>query len=403
MSEFLAAAAQAMSVPETLVQRSAEARAKASGSDVESVLSAWAGGTAVTAAVATPAPAAEAPAPESTAPATESAAPEPVPAAPAAQETVAAVASAPAVAVIEEPEEAVVAAPLSARTRLGARVGAVTGGVLALAGWVFSSQYLIGRAGVTGEAEELQTVVGVDPGSLVLAAMLISVAIGALVAGVTRLIPAWRGRGMRLRGSPLPSIAIGVLVGGLVGALAGAIISGLGTAPELPDDPTQIPLLPAIVWGLVVWLAGGWLIGVLVQAAGTPDGIDPTEAVEISAVRGRLAAAFSLPLLALVAITVLVLAFAFVFLSFPSYSPLTGTVIAGSILGFAALSASRPNMKVGLNELLVAAAGIGVAVVLIYAVLQTTGAGGHGEEEGEHAETTESTHAEGETAIGFRL
>ena len=52
MSEFLSAAAQAMNAPEVLVQRSAEARSKATGTPVEAILEAWAGG----AAAATPAP-----------------------------------------------------------------------------------------------------------------------------------------------------------------------------------------------------------------------------------------------------------------------------------------------------------------------------------------------------------
>lgn len=62
MSEFLASAAQKMGVPEALVKRSAEARAKAGGADTEAVLSAWAGGEAAPAATTTPAPAPEPPA-----------------------------------------------------------------------------------------------------------------------------------------------------------------------------------------------------------------------------------------------------------------------------------------------------------------------------------------------------
>ena len=47
MDELLAAAAEAMGVPPAMVERSAEARAKASGKSVEEVLRAWAGGGAV--------------------------------------------------------------------------------------------------------------------------------------------------------------------------------------------------------------------------------------------------------------------------------------------------------------------------------------------------------------------
>lgn len=48
----LAAAAAAMGVPETLVKRSAEARAKATGATVDDILAAWAGGSPAPAATA---------------------------------------------------------------------------------------------------------------------------------------------------------------------------------------------------------------------------------------------------------------------------------------------------------------------------------------------------------------
>jgi hypothetical protein len=58
MSEHLAAAAAAMKVPESMVKRSAEAKAKATGTSVDEILAAWAGGESAPSA---PAPAAEAP------------------------------------------------------------------------------------------------------------------------------------------------------------------------------------------------------------------------------------------------------------------------------------------------------------------------------------------------------
>lgn len=58
MSDQLSAAAQAMGIPEALAERSARARAEASGQSYEEVLAAWAGGEAVAAAP----PAAEEPA-----------------------------------------------------------------------------------------------------------------------------------------------------------------------------------------------------------------------------------------------------------------------------------------------------------------------------------------------------
>ena len=49
MGELLAKVAEILGAPETLVQRSAEARAEASGNTVEEVLQSWAGGEAIAA------------------------------------------------------------------------------------------------------------------------------------------------------------------------------------------------------------------------------------------------------------------------------------------------------------------------------------------------------------------
>ncbi len=61
MSELLAKVAEMLGAPETLVQRSAEARAEASGNTVDQVLQSWAGGESVASAAP---PAEEAPAEE---------------------------------------------------------------------------------------------------------------------------------------------------------------------------------------------------------------------------------------------------------------------------------------------------------------------------------------------------
>ena len=44
MSELVTKVAEILGIPETLVQRSAEARAEASGNTVEEILQSWAGG-----------------------------------------------------------------------------------------------------------------------------------------------------------------------------------------------------------------------------------------------------------------------------------------------------------------------------------------------------------------------
>lgn len=99
MSEHLAGAAAALNAPEELVERSARARAAASGMSVDEVLAAWSGGGTVAPAAAPeagpatdPEPAAEAPVSTADAPVPAETAPAPAPAvaAPAAAVVVAA-------------------------------------------------------------------------------------------------------------------------------------------------------------------------------------------------------------------------------------------------------------------------------------------------------------------------
>jgi mono/diheme cytochrome c family protein len=93
MSDQLAAAAAAMNVPEVLVQRSAEARAKASGGSAEDIIAAWAGGGSAPAPSAPEPGAAEPAAPE---PAATPAEPEPAAETPAQPALAAAPTPAPA-------------------------------------------------------------------------------------------------------------------------------------------------------------------------------------------------------------------------------------------------------------------------------------------------------------------
>lgn len=71
MDELLAAAAEMMGAPAEMVERSAEARAKADGVSVEDVLRAWSGGGEVVASAPAPAPDPDVAAPPASAPAPE--------------------------------------------------------------------------------------------------------------------------------------------------------------------------------------------------------------------------------------------------------------------------------------------------------------------------------------------
>lgn len=401
MSDLLTAAAEKLGVPEPLVERAASARADANGTDMDSILQAWAGGEAVASAPAPEAepaeegaaeaePAEEA-APEAT---TEPATPTPEPAAPEPAEPAAAPAPAAAAAVmVEEPEEPVEAAPLGQRARVAGRVGAVTGGLVGLLLAVVGAPWLVSRATLAGEEGAFSPAVEVFPGWVIVGHLLISVAVGMALAGITRGFTGWLGRGMRLVSGYGASIAIGGAVGGVLGALVGAVVAGSGQPSEAVEGATVVPVFAGIIWALLGWILTGWLVGAVVQVVGVPDGVDPDEAEEVTPVRDRLATAFGVPVAAALGIAVLVLPIAYVFILFPTWAPLLAVFVAASILGFAGLAASRPNLRITSGDVLMAVAGIGVVVVIVVAVLAAQG-GGHHEEEGTGAESAEEATVE---------
>lgn len=376
MSEFLAAAASTMNVPETLVERSAQARAKATGASVEEVLQAWAGGEAAP-AESSPAPSEDAAAkPE---PVAESA-PEPEPAASPTAEEPAAPAPIPAPAavavMVADEEEPVDAVALRERASAGGKVGMGFGILAAIFVMLFSAQWLLARAGATeSESGDLTFTFSVVGGSLILGSGLIGAAVGALGAGFVRAVTGWRDAGMRLVSSVSGTLVAGALAGLATGVVVAAVVTGSGTPDPSDETATLVPMLPALFWTFFGWVGGGWLIGALVHAFGVPDGLEESEESEGSAVRQRLSAAFSLPVLAAVSILVLVLPAAWVFIQFPGWAPVIAIFIAGGIIAFAGLSAARPGMRITAGEFLTAVGGIGVIVLIVVAVLTTQGAG----------------------------
>lgn len=374
MSEQLTAASQAMNVPEPLVERSARARAAATGSTYEDVLAAWAGGEAV--AAAAPAPEPE-PAPESAEAdeAAPEAAPPPEPAAPAAP-------AAPAVPVaafqpveVEEAEE-VEPLPLGARIGLAGKVGAWTGALLGLLGFVFGSTWLLGAASVAGEEGAYGPAVEVTTSRLLLGVALISVLFGLIVATFSRGAAGWLRPGARLEGRWVTTVAVGAVLGLVLGLGAGGVmVSAFAEPIEGAEGMALMQIIPAL---FVVLLGGallGWLTAVLVQVVGVPVGVDEAAAAEISEIRSRLAGAFRIPLTAVAILAVIVLPLGLVFIRSNELAAGGATILAifasAAILGVASISASRPTMRVGLGEVLVAAAGVATVVLIIFAVIQT--------------------------------
>jgi MFS family permease len=370
MSELLTAAADALNIPEPLVQRSAAARATANGSSVDDVLSAWAGGAPAAGA----APPAETPAPaedDTAAPSEEPTAEAPAAAPePAAQPEVAA----PAAVVVAEPEPEVVLepVPLGRRVRTGIRVGAWTGAGLGLIGFVVASNWWAPTATVTGE-ETFTPVVQASSTGVIIGAALISVVFGAVIASLSRAAASWANPGMQLSSKPSSTFWIGALIGVVLGLIAGAILTGFGTPVEGAEGTVQLPVLPT----LAVMAIGGALLGgltaALTQATGVPVAVAEDDDDEIATVRKRLGWAFGVPLTGLLLLLLLVLPFAWTLIQSNHLTSggaaVIGILAASGILGFASLAGTKPNIKLSFGEVMVAVIGIGTIVLFVLAVL----------------------------------
>lgn len=389
MSEFLAAAAAVLNAPEELVLRSAEAKAQALGGTADDYLAAWGGGQAppAPAAPAQPPPSAD-PLPQASEPA-EPARPDPAPAPQEAPIAAAVVVPQAPVVVEEPPPPPVDPAPLRVRRQLGGRLGAITGAAMGVVSLVALSPWLAARADTLGEEGAWSPSLIVTPNLVIVGLVVLLGLYGIIVASFTTAAVGWHGPGMRVVAGRTPIIWGGALTGLVVGGATGGVLTGMfGT--EIPgSEELEVSVMAALATVVLATTVLGWSVGQLSQALGVPEGMVGTEGEEAEDVRFRLGAAITLPVTGIGIIALLVLPAAYLFLRFPGWAPITGSVVAASILMFAGLSASRPGMRITRGEFLLAAAGIGVVVFILVAVLNTQGAGHSDDDHGTEHEALE--------------
>ena len=383
----LSAAASALGAPEAIVKRSAEARAKASGVAVDEILAAWAGGGTVT-AVAPPAPAPE----EVTA---EEAEPTPSPPPAPAPTPV----PAPSLPVVLEPEEEPVEAqPLSKRIAAAGRVGFWSGVILGVLGLLAASPWTLPNASVLGEEGDFSPALILPRGRLILVTALFSVLFGAIVASLSRTLGGWMQKGGGLSGRSRLSTLLGAVLGGVLGLGAGASLASFGQPVENTPELVQLPVVAAI---FVVMIGGGvlgWIVAAVVQVLGIPAGEEKTE--EVTRVRSRLTGAIAVPVAGIIALGLLVLPLAIVLIRSNHLASggaaVLAVIAAASILAIASLSASRPGMRISRGEFFLALGGIGIVVMIVFAVMLARNPDALHEEE--EATATEETVPDGEGA-----
>lgn len=239
-------------------------------------------------------------------------------------------------------------------------------------------------ASVAGE-ETFSPIFIADSGAVLIGVALVSVVFGALVAAFARAASGWVNPAMRLQSGRSSTAWVGGGIGLVLGVSAGAILaSAIGTPIEGSEGLVELPVLAT----LIVMLAGGAFLGglttVVTQFFGVPAAVDEDDIEEVTAVRARLGNAIGIPLAGVVLLAILVLPFAWTLLESNHLTSggaaIVAIIAAAGILTFASLAGSRPNMKIGLGEFLVAVAGIGIVILMLFAVLNNIGDEPHNEE-----------------------
>lgn len=291
-----------------------------------------------------------------------------------------------------EPEVPLEPAPIGSRLRTAVRVGAWTGAALGVIAFLIASSFWAPNALLNPDGGP---VVAVDSLGVVVGVALVSIVFGALVAGLSRAGAAWVNPSMQLSSSKSSTIWVGGVLGLVLGIVGGVLLNGIGTTIEGSDGLVQIPVLGAFGLMIIGGAALGALTAVVPQLLGTPVAVADEDADEVVAVRKRLGDAISVPVAGVLILVVLVLPFAYALIESNHLTSGGASIIAiltaSGILGFAALSGTRPQMKISFGELMVAVAGIGTVLVIIIAVLFFRSIDDHSAEESDHASAIELT------------
>ena len=211
--------------------------------------------------------------------------------------------------------------------------------------------------------------------------------LGAVTAAAARGMGRFLSPAYDTDGSPLGSAALGSLTGLVLGVAQGGTWYALAEASLSGTKLLTFSPL-AVVMFLASWAACGAVVGAVTQFFSQPRGLRGPAAERAQTVRRRLSDSLAIPLVSGLVILLFVVPLGILLVRFPSFAPWVAILVSVGILTFAGMMASRPNLRVTRNEVLVAAVGVGVVllmITLIAAAVTGDAPAEHGPDETNHA------------------
>ena len=369
MSDLANKVAELLNAPVDLVQRSAEARAQASGNSTEEVLSSWAGGESV-APSEVPVQTQEAPAAEST--------PEDENLVQTTSQEEEIIEDTPEVEtevtkVVTQTIQEDVAPPVPMYEKIfkSLKYGLSFGILSGLVQGLLASSYLYD--GLILEAETQKLISEYNSISflfIITATTSIFSIINSL--NIKKFLES-NFEGYGIHTSDRESIFTGLGLGLIFGSITSFyVINSVGQTIEgiLPEDPViNLISVGGAFWRIVILSAVTQsLVSMLSMLLGIPKGLEEFEMSETKKIRERVVGSILIPVVSIIVGGIIAFAIAQVFLNFHEYAPLFALIISSAILIFASVMSSAPKIKITRTEVLIASAGVLVLIIIIASV-----------------------------------
>jgi len=369
VSDLANKVAELLKAPVDLIQRSAEARAQASGNSTEEVLSSWAGGESV-APSEVPVQTQEAPAAESTPEdenlvQTTSQEEEIVEDVPEVETEVA--------TVVTQTIQEDVAPPVPMYEKIfkSLKYGLSFGILSGLVQGLLASSYLYDGLILEAETQKLISEYNTISFLFIITATtsLFSI-INSL--NIKKFLES-NFEGFGIHTSDRESIFTGLGLGLIFGSIASFyVINSVGQTIEgiLPEDPVvNLISVGGAFWRIVILSAlTQSLVSMLSMLLGIPKGLEEFEMSETKKIRERVVGSILIPVVSIIVGGIIAFAIAQVFLNFHEYAPLFALIISSAILIFASVMSSAPKIKITRTEVLIASAGVLVLIIIIASV-----------------------------------